>query len=85
MIDTINDFLSLDNESARNKFDLGKDVRDWTIDYAKSDLKRTGVDFGNIIKIFYRPFDERYTYYTDKIERFSLYATRRSHATFSIW
>ena len=70
LIDTIKEFLLLDNEAARDKFDLGKDVRDWTIDYAKNDLRRTGVDFGNIVKISYRLFDERYTYYTGKSKGF---------------
>ncbi|MBS4060174.1 MAG: N-6 DNA methylase, partial [Bacteroidetes bacterium] len=66
----INDFLSIDNESARKKYGLGVDVRDWTIKYAKDDLTKSDVNFKNIVKISYRPFDERYTYYTGKSKGF---------------
>jgi predicted helicase len=66
----INDFLSIDDESARKKYDLGSDVRDWTIKYAKDDLTKSGVNFKRIVKISYRPFDERYTFYTGKSKGF---------------
>ncbi|MFV4925283.1 type ISP restriction/modification enzyme [Acinetobacter baumannii] len=36
---TIKNFLELDDEEARSKFKLGKDVRDWKVQYAKTDLK----------------------------------------------
>jgi predicted helicase len=61
--DTITEFLKLDIESARKKFNLGKDVRDWSVDTAKKDLT-SNPDFDNIVEINYRPFDIRYTYYT---------------------
>jgi len=67
---TINEFLSLTNEEARNRFDLGKDVRDWTIEFAKNDLKKSAVNFTNIVEINYRLFDSRYTYYTGKSKGF---------------
>ncbi|HKC69221.1 MAG TPA: type ISP restriction/modification enzyme, partial [Bacteroidia bacterium] len=62
--DTIEEFLKLEDEQARIKFDLGKDVRDWTVALAKKDLLSSGLDFKNIIKISYRPFDDKYTYFT---------------------
>jgi predicted helicase len=66
---TIVEFLSLDNESARVKFNLGKDVRDWSVAGARKDLvsnpdKASSPNFDKIVKISYRPFDIRYTYYT---------------------
>ena len=67
---TIQEFLSLENEIARNRFNLGKDVKDWTINDAKRDLLNSGPDFNKIVKINYRPFDERYTYYTGKSKGF---------------
>lgn len=66
----IKEFLSLSTEDARVRFELGKDVRDWTIDFAKSDILSSGTDFNKIIEILYRPFDCRYTYYTGKSRGF---------------
>jgi len=67
---TIEEFLSLDVERARSRFSLGKDARDWTVEYAKNDLLRSGTDFSNIVPISYRPFDIRYTYYTGRSKGF---------------
>ncbi|RLA09047.1 MAG: DNA methyltransferase [Gammaproteobacteria bacterium] len=67
---TIQKFLKLDDEEAREHFKLGKDVRDWKISYAKKDLIKTGVDFKKITKISYRPFDNRWTYYSKKSKGF---------------
>jgi predicted helicase len=70
LINNIETFLSLDNERARKLFNLGKDSRDWKIEYAKKDLIPNPLinkkpDYPKYInKIQYRPFDMRYTYYT---------------------
>lgn len=61
---TITKFLSLEDEAARKEFNLGKDVRDWSVAGARADLKKSKVDFSNIVKMLYRPFEERYTYFT---------------------
>ena len=65
----IKKFLSLDNETARERFELGKDVRDWSVLGARNDLTNH-LDFSKIIKINYRPFDTRYTYYTGHTKGF---------------
>ncbi|GHV95692.1 DNA methyltransferase [Spirochaetia bacterium] len=67
--ETITRFLSMDNETARAQFNLGKDVRDWSVTGARKDLvpnpdKEPKPNFDRIVKINYRPFDIRYTYYT---------------------
>ena len=62
----INDFLSLEIEEARIKYEIGKDTQDWQINLAKKDLKNSGINQKNIIKINYRPFDYKYTYYSGK-------------------
>jgi len=66
---TINEFINLDIETARNKFLLGDDVRDWSVSGAKNDLT-SNPDFSKIADICYRPFDNRYTYYTGKSKGF---------------
>ena len=69
--ETVQDFVSLPIEKAREKYNLGKDVRDWKVDFAQEDLKiGQGLSKNNITKILYRPFDVRYTYYTGKSRGF---------------
>jgi len=67
---TIVEFLSIDFESARTRFKLGKDARDWKVEFAKTDLLKSGPDFSNIVPICYRPFDNRYTFYTGRSKGF---------------
>jgi len=70
---TIEAFLRLDDEMARSKFNLGKDVRDWKVSYAREDLVKSGLDFSNITPICYRPFEMRFTYYTGNSKGFHCY------------
>ncbi|MCX6160926.1 MAG: N-6 DNA methylase [Ignavibacteriae bacterium] len=70
---TIDEFLILDDEEARNRFHLGKDVRDWQVKYAKKDLQYSYPEKGIICKISYRPFDDRWTFYTGKSKGFHCY------------
>ncbi|MCP5047965.1 MAG: hypothetical protein GY940_12385 [bacterium] len=63
---TVTDFVSLPVEEAREKYNLGKDIRDWGIAKAQRDLAETGINRERIVPILYRPFDTRYTYYTGK-------------------
>jgi len=60
---TINEFIKLDVETARKRFDLGNDARDWSVAGAQKDLT-SNPDFSKIVEISYRPFDKRFTYYT---------------------
>jgi predicted helicase len=64
VLQTVRDFASLPVAEARAKYDLGKDVQDWTVAAAQKDLQNTGLSKKQIIPIAYRPFDIRYTYYT---------------------
>jgi predicted helicase len=64
------EFLELSSEEARIKYNLGKDARDWSIDEAKNDLIKSGIDSSRITRIDYRPFDTRHTYYTGKSKGF---------------
>lgn len=63
-------FMELDIETARKEFNLGKDSRDWKVQYAKEELESTGNNPNNYVKIHYRPFDYRWTYYTGKSKGF---------------
>jgi hypothetical protein len=60
----VKDFVSLPPEAARTKYELGKDARDWRVATAQADVQASGPSRKRICAILYRPFDERFTYYT---------------------
>ncbi len=60
----LKDFISLPIETAREKFDLGPDSRDWQVALAQKDVRASQLNKAKIQQIAYRPFDMRYTYYT---------------------
>ena len=62
---TVSKFVNLSPESARYTFNLGKDSIDWKVEWAQRDLKESGPSKNRITPILYRPFDIRYTYYTE--------------------
>lgn len=68
----VQDFPALDVEVLRDKYALGKDVRDWTVAFAKADvIKHFGQE--HLAPIAYRPFDSRWTYYTGNSRGFLCY------------
>ncbi|MFZ0051799.1 MAG: type ISP restriction/modification enzyme [Desulfobaccales bacterium] len=70
VMDTVKDFARLDPETAREKYHLGKDVRDWKVELAQKDIKASGLKEELVKPVLYRPFDVRYTYYTGKSRGF---------------
>jgi hypothetical protein len=79
MIDVINDFGKLPPEEAREKYHLGKDSRDWGVERAQKDLTNSGFSDKNIVKINYRPFDTRWTYYNGNSRGFQCMARAKRH------
>jgi hypothetical protein len=75
---TVNDFANLPPETARLKYQLGQDARDWKVELAQKDLRshpyvatKESSPFREFLApILYRPFDIRYTYYTGKSRGF---------------
>ena len=65
-------FRNMDDETARDRFALGRDVRDWKVALARRDLEENVFAEGNdeAVAINYRPFDMRYTYYTGNSKGF---------------
>jgi len=70
VMETVKDFVSIEPEMAREKYQLGEDVQDWKVHLAQADIKHRDVDGSYISPILYRPFDKRYTYYTGKTKGF---------------
>jgi predicted helicase len=59
-----------ETEYFRKKYKLGPDGRDWKLQLAKLDIIKNGPI---LLKINYRPFDIRYTYYTGNTKGFHAY------------
>lgn len=70
LISVRNTFINNDCENIRKILGLPEDGRDWRIEWAKNDLIKNNP---KIVKIMYRPFDDRYTYYTGKSKGFVAY------------
>ncbi|MCR6594127.1 type ISP restriction/modification enzyme [Campylobacter insulaenigrae] len=70
---TLQDFKDLSVEKLKDKYTL-KDSRDWSAERAKSDVvanyKKDEKFQKKIIKINYRPFDSRWTFFTAKSKGF---------------
>lgn len=68
----ISRFRTMDNETARSRFSLGRDAMEWKVALARQDLEENVFAKGNneAVAISYRPFDTRYTYYTGKSKGF---------------
>jgi len=63
-IAVIRRFISLPPETARQELNLVEDSRDWQVVLAQNDLKLSGLAESFPIRMTYRPFDDRFTYYT---------------------
>jgi predicted helicase len=57
-------FAGLEPSVAREKFHLGPDTRDWKIGLAQKDLSGKGFNRKYLRRVAYRPFDERFVFYT---------------------
>ena len=58
----LKDFRVLQKNDLKTKYNLGEDGRDWTIDLAKKDVSKDVL----IHHELYRPFDNRYSFYTGR-------------------
>ncbi len=70
LLRTLEDFVRIPIEEAREKYILREDVRDWKVENAQKDVRINGISKELIAKIQYRPFDSRFTYYTGKSRGF---------------
>ncbi len=70
MWDTVRDFGKVSAEDAREKYTLRKDVKDWKVVWAQEDVNASSINEQRLTPILYRPFDERFTYYTGKSSGF---------------
>jgi len=69
----LHDFKRLGNDEIRAKYNLPPDGRDWSIELARKNLAQTDYSEANFQQIHYRPFDIRWTYFTNKSKGFLAY------------
>jgi predicted helicase len=63
-------FSEISVEQARHDFNLGEDSTTWLVSKALKDVTASGPKKELVRKIDYRPFDQRYTYYTGNVVGF---------------
>jgi predicted helicase len=73
----LNDLITLNDYDLRSKYDLPEDGRDWQVAAAKSDIGKK-IEEQRIVRILYRPFDWRWTYFTGKTKGFLAYPRRET-------
>lgn len=73
---TIENFRKLDDSELRKIYNLKGDSRDWVLSKAKEDLI-DNFSPNNFKSITYRPFDNRWTYFTGKPKGFFAYSQNR--------
>ena len=66
VLNTIKDFQQMPLEQIRTKYKINKDGRDWVLKDVQNNLQSDDYNPNKTTNIAYRPFDIRYTYYTDK-------------------
>ena len=65
--------LQHDDERVRQRFSLPADGRDWRVSWARDDVSRLTNVEGHFRAILYRPFDIRWTLYTERSKGFLAY------------
>ena len=69
LLDVLNDFNTFDEQELKEKYDF-RDSRDGNIEFVKEHIRNYGIKDEYIKLCLYRPFDYRWTYYTDKSKGF---------------
>ena len=67
------DFKDLTEGEVKQKYGIRKESRDQKVAFAKNHVKASGVKDEYIHPATYRPFDQRYTYFTNKSKGFIAY------------
>ncbi len=68
LLERLRQFMVLDPEEARTEFSTGDDTSAWKIGAAQNDLRLSKLDPEMVMRIAYRPLDERFVYYTGRAQ-----------------
>lgn len=64
LLKKLKDFASLSEKDTRKKYGIKTDSRLWKLVKVKEFLKNTNIDPNYVMEMSYRPFDNRFTYYS---------------------
>lgn len=67
------DFKDMNEAEVKAKYGIRKESRDQKVSFAQKHIKTSGVNDEYIHPATYRPFDQRYTYFTNKSKGFIAY------------
>ena len=68
-----NDFIGLGETELKSKYKIKAESRDQKVSYAINNIKSFGIKDEYFKKALYRPFDSRYTFFTNKSKGFLAY------------
>lgn len=74
LLDVLNDFKELSETEIKSKYKTeATESRDKKLDYAKDNIAKFGLNENYLQKINYRPFDTKWTYFTNQSRGFLAY------------
>ena len=73
LIKTLKDFRDLPEDTIKKNYNVKSESRDQKVIYAKENILNYGIKDDYIKECLYRPFDLKWTYYTDKVRGFLAY------------
>jgi len=73
LIAVLTDFASMPEDELKKKYNVTSESRDQKVVYAKENIINYGIKPEFIKQCLYRPFDLKWTYYTDKVRGFLAY------------
>ena len=73
IIELVEDFNNLPEEKLKIKYSIKTESRDQKVSYAQNNIRDFGLNEENFKEITYRPFDKRWTYFTNKSKGFLAY------------
>ena len=69
----VEDFLSLSEVEIKQKYSVKSESRDQKVSLAKQNIIDFGLNNRYFVRSLYRPFDEKWTYYTNRVRGFLAY------------
>jgi len=68
--DVLSNFKNMTEEEVKQMYNIQKESGDQKVIYAQNNIKKYGIEDKYIHRATYRPFDNRYTYFTNKTNGF---------------
>lgn len=70
LMSVLDDFVHMPVKAIKEKYGITKENNEQRVEFAKANILEYGIKDGYIRQCLYRPFDLKWTYYTDKVRGF---------------